>query len=93
LFLLTTSGHFRRRPAQDNNAPKSQEGVAVPPEKDALTPQPCALSLIEFPDADGIRLLAAIVETRLAQIRIGAQVKLGWSQAANARVPVFSVLG
>lgn len=66
--------------------------VAVPPENDAARPQLRAPSLIEFPDADGIRLLAAIVETPLAQIRIGAQVKLGWSQAVNAIVPVFSVL-
>jgi len=49
-------------------------------------------ALIEFPEANGVRLLAAIVDTPLADIRIGAQLKLGWSQAANAQVPVFSVL-
>jgi uncharacterized OB-fold protein len=48
-------------------------------------------ALIEFPEADGIRLVAAIVNTRLEAIRIGAQLKLGWSQAANVRVPVFSI--
>jgi hypothetical protein len=50
-----------------------------------------APALIEFPEADGIRLLAAIVDTPIAAIQIGAPLQLGWSQAANARVPVFSV--
>jgi uncharacterized OB-fold protein len=48
-------------------------------------------ALIEFPAADGIRILAAIVETPLTEIRVGAAVKLGWSLAANAAVPVFSI--
>jgi uncharacterized OB-fold protein len=48
-------------------------------------------ALIEFPEADGIRFPAAIVETPVADVRIGAEVNLGWSQAANARVPVFSI--
>lgn len=48
-------------------------------------------ALIEFPEADGIRLLAAIVNTPLAQIQIGALLQLGWAQAANAKVPIFSV--
>lgn len=60
-------------------------------EKDAERPSLHVPALIEFPEADGIRILAAIVDTPLAQIRIGAEVKLGWSQAANASVPVFSV--
>lgn len=47
--------------------------------------------LIEFPEADGIRMLAAIVATPLAAIRIGAQLTLDWSRAANATVPVFKV--
>lgn len=50
-----------------------------------------APALIEFPNADGIRMLAAIVETPLNFIRIGAELILGWSWAANAAVPVFSV--
>jgi len=48
-------------------------------------------ALIEFPEADGIRILAAITDTPLAKIRIGAEVELGWSQAGNANVPVFRV--
>jgi uncharacterized protein len=49
-------------------------------------------ALIEFPDAGGTRFPAAIVDTPLAAIRIGAQLALGWSPAANARVPVFRVI-
>lgn len=48
-------------------------------------------ALIEFPAAAGVRMLAAIVGTPLTEIRIGVEVTLGWSQAANAMVPVFSV--
>ena len=48
-------------------------------------------ALVEFPAADGIRILAAIVDAPLAEIRIGAELKLGWSQAVNAVVPVFSI--
>jgi uncharacterized OB-fold protein len=46
-------------------------------------------ALVEFPEAGGIRLLAAIVDTPLAAIRIGEPLQVGWSQAANATVPVF----
>lgn len=46
-------------------------------------------ALVEFPDADGVRLVAAIVDAPLDQIRIGAALTLAWSQAANARIPVF----
>ena len=49
-------------------------------------------ALVEFPAADGIRILAAIVDTPLAAIRVGAELKVGWSQAVNAAVPVFSIL-
>jgi uncharacterized OB-fold protein len=48
-------------------------------------------ALIEFPDCGGVRFVAAIVDTPRDKLRIGAEVKLGWSQAANARVPVFHV--
>ena len=50
-------------------------------------------TLIEFPEADGVRLLAAIVDTPLSAIRIGAELDLGWSQAANGKVPVFKGRG
>jgi uncharacterized OB-fold protein len=48
-------------------------------------------ALVEFPDAGGLRLLAAIVDTRLDAIRIGSTLGLGWSRAANATVPVFHI--
>lgn len=59
--------------------------------KDAAESAPRVPALIEFPAADGVRLVAAIVNTPLENILIGAEVKLGWSQAANASVPVFSI--
>lgn len=62
------------------------------PGKSADEPARCRVpALIEFPDADGIRIVAAIVDTPAAAIHIGAPVRLGWSQAANAKVPVFSI--
>jgi uncharacterized OB-fold protein len=48
-------------------------------------------ALIEFPEAGGVRLLAAIVDTPLSSIRIGVLVEPDWSQAVNATVPVFKV--
>lgn len=48
-------------------------------------------ALIEFADADGMRLPAAIVDTVLESIRIGAALELSWSRAANATVPVFRI--
>ena len=50
-------------------------------------------ALIEFPEADGIRFPAAIVDTPVSAVRIGAEVTPRWSQAANARVPVFRIVG
>jgi len=63
----------------------------VPQAREQGAAQPRVPALIEFPAADGIRILAAIVDTPLDKIRIGASVKVGWSQAANATVPVFSI--
>jgi uncharacterized OB-fold protein len=54
-------------------------------------PAPRAPALIEFPEAHGIRMLAAIVDTPIEDIRIGAEVRLGWSRAANVVMPVFSI--
>ncbi|CAN7381011.1 zinc ribbon domain-containing protein [Phenylobacterium sp. LjRoot225] len=48
-------------------------------------------ALIEFPEADGVRLLAAITNSPLSAIHVGAPLTLGWSQAVNAAVPVFRV--
>ena len=50
-------------------------------------------ALIEFPAANGVRILAAIVATPLTDLRINAPVRLDWLQAANATVPVFSIPG
>src|SRR5687768_17278203 len=38
-----------------------------------------APGLVEFPEADGVRFPAAIVDTPLSAIRIGADLTLGWS--------------
>ena len=65
--------------------------VREPHAPGADRPAPRAPALIEFPDADGVRILAAIVDTPLESIRIGAEVSLGWSQAANVAMPVFSI--
>jgi uncharacterized protein len=48
-------------------------------------------ALVEFPAANGIRILSAIVATPPAAVRIGAGLKVSWSQAVNAIVPVFSI--
>jgi uncharacterized OB-fold protein len=64
-------------------ADRRDQGTGQPPQQ--------VPALVEFPAADGIRILAAIVDTPLAEIRIGAELQLGWSQAANALVPVFSI--
>ena len=50
-----------------------------------------APALVEFPDAGGVRLLAAIVDTRVDQLQVGSDLILSWSQAANVAVPVFRV--
>jgi hypothetical protein len=55
------------------------------------TSQVVAPALVEFPDADGVRLLAAIVDTPVEKLKVGASLRLSWSQTANAKVPVFEV--
>lgn len=60
-------------------------------EREVEEPQYRVPALIEFPAADGVRMLAAIVGTPLTEIRIGVEVALGWSKAGDAMVPVFSV--
>lgn len=49
-------------------------------------------ALVEFPDAGGVRLLAAIVDTPINSIEIGREVVTDWIAAANATVPVFRAL-
>lgn len=48
-------------------------------------------ALIEFPAAGGIRFMAAIADTPIDRIRIGAAVALSWSPAMNAAIPIFRV--
>ena len=50
-----------------------------------------APALIEFPQANGVRLLAAMMDTPLEAIVIGKPVEPVWRQAANAIVPGFRV--
>jgi uncharacterized OB-fold protein len=63
----------------------------VQDQRDSDQPTIRVPALIEFPKADGVRLVAAIVDTPLSAIHIGAELTQGWSQAVNARIPVFSV--
>ena len=46
-------------------------------------------ALIEFPEAGGVRLLAAVVDSALDAIAIGRTVEPDWVAAANATVPLF----
>ncbi|MFT4026483.1 MAG: zinc ribbon domain-containing protein [Novosphingobium sp.] len=47
--------------------------------------------LVEFPEANGIRLLAALVDAAADEVVIGAAVTPAWLAAANAAVPVFTL--
>lgn len=49
-------------------------------------------ALIEFPESGGMRLLAAIVDTAIPDIVVGAPVRAGFSQASNGKVPVFRII-
>lgn len=62
------------------------------PAPDGGAPQVIAPALIEFPEAGGVRLVAAVVDTPLDEIVVGAPVQALFSQAANAKVPVFRVV-
>ena len=50
-------------------------------------------ALVEFADAAGIHLPAAIVDTPISALQIGAALVLGWAQARNVKVPVFTIAG
>lgn len=65
--------------------------VREPAREEGVLPGIHAPALIEFPEAGGVRLLAAIVDTPLPAIAIGAGVTVDWVRAANATVPVFHV--
>lgn len=47
--------------------------------------------LVEFPEAGGMRLVAAIVDSEVARIAIGAPLTVGWTPKDSTNVPVFSV--
>jgi uncharacterized OB-fold protein len=47
--------------------------------------------LVEFPEAGGMRFVAAIVESEIDQIKIGAPLKVGWTPKERTNVPVFSI--
>jgi uncharacterized OB-fold protein len=49
-------------------------------------------ALTEFPAAGGVRLIAAIVDTPIDHIAVGAPVRTHFSQAANGKVPVFRIV-
>jgi uncharacterized protein len=50
-----------------------------------------APSLVEFPEAGGVRIVAAIVDTPVDAIEIGATLTLGWNRQGDDSVPVFSI--
>lgn len=54
------------------------EGVTIP-------------ALVEFPEAGGMRVLAAIVDADPAAVRIGDAVEPRWIAAANAQIPAFAL--
>ena len=47
--------------------------------------------LVEFPEAGGMRFVAAIVDSEVDEIRIGAPLQVGWTPKEGTNVPVFSV--
>jgi uncharacterized protein len=50
-----------------------------------------APALVEFPEANGVRILAAIVGAAPDDLNIGAALTLGWNAASNVAVPVFAL--
>jgi uncharacterized OB-fold protein len=47
--------------------------------------------LVEFPEAGGMRFVAAIVDSEVDQIRIGAPLSVRWTSKNDTNVPVFSI--
>jgi uncharacterized OB-fold protein len=47
--------------------------------------------LVEFPQAGGMRFVAAIVDSEIDRIRIGAPLTVGWTPKDATNVPVFSI--
>lgn len=50
-----------------------------------------APSLVEFPEAGGVRIVAAIVDTPVKAIKIGSPLTLDWNKSGEDNVPVFSI--
>lgn len=50
-----------------------------------------APALVEFPESGGVRIVAAIVDTPVADIAIGKPLTLGWNRKGEDNVPVFSI--
>jgi uncharacterized protein len=47
--------------------------------------------LVEFPEAGGMRFVAAIVDSEVDRIEIGAPLSVGWTPKEGTNVPVFSI--
>jgi uncharacterized OB-fold protein len=54
-------------------------------------PQVIVPALIEFAEAGGVRILAALVDAPVEDIRVGAPVRAHFSRAANGNIPVFTL--
>lgn len=50
-------------------------------------------ALVEFPAADGVRLLGAIADAPVAALRIGSELTIDWMKTANVQVPLFRLKG
>lgn len=99
-------GRFRWPPGpfcpacQSQNVQWAEPGVAriysytllrEPAGEDGQPDRVIAPALVEFAGAENVRLLAAIVDTALDDLRVGAELSVQWTQAADATVPVFRV--
>ncbi len=58
---------------------------------DGKTERHIAPALVEFPQAGGIRIVAALVDTPLDAIAIGAALDLRWVPVGNTHVPQFTI--
>jgi uncharacterized OB-fold protein len=47
--------------------------------------------LVEFPEAGGMRFVAAIVDSEVDEIRIGAPLTVRWTPKEGTNVPVFAI--
>ena len=54
-------------------------------------PQAIVPGLVEFPDAGGMRFAAAIVDSELERIAIGAPLEVRWVPKDETNVPIFAI--